>query len=175
MGNPLECAGMWWKGFFEDVEQRNPWRFPGSAPVENPCGLNGGGYFPGPTGTGGEAFFGFKQGWKGTEVSPLLKTTTWIAGSTVEVAWGITANHGGGYSYRLCKIGPEGRQGLTEECFQSTPLQFADDFHWIQFGEEKTNRTRIPAFRTSKGTFPAGSQWSRNPIPACAGAYGGFL
>ena len=41
-----------------------------------------------------------------------IVTTTWRAG------WGITANHGGGYSFRLCMLGPEGRPGLTEECFQ---------------------------------------------------------
>ena len=33
---------------------------------------------------------------------------------TKKVGWGIIANHGGGYSYRLCKDDQE----LTEECFQ---------------------------------------------------------
>merc|ERR1719478_1779922 len=118
--HPLECAALWSKGFFTDIQSRNPWRYPGSAPVENPCGLNGGGYFPGPTGTGGEAFFGFQQGWKGTEVAPLLKKTTWIAGSTVEVAFGITANHGGGYQYRICRLKQQSSNvtaEATEECF----------------------------------------------------------
>ena len=46
-------------------------------------------------------------------------------GSTQEVAWLMDANHGGGYSYRLCKIPPEGRSGLTEECFQEGHLAFA--------------------------------------------------
>merc|ERR1712151_1270918 len=170
--NPLECAGMWYKGFFEDVEQRNPWRYPGSAPVENPCGLNGGGYYPGPTGTGGEAFFGFLQGWKGTEVSPLLKRTTWVAGSTVEVAWGITANHGGGYQYRLCKV--KGRSSnitaeVSEECFRQTPLEFVGDKQWIQFGNgvDVKNRTEIPAVRVTEGVLPKGSIWTRNPVPGC--------
>ena len=104
-----------------------------------------------------------------------IVTTTWRVGDIVEAGWGITANHGGGYSFRLCMLGPEGRPGLTEECFQRTPLQFADDHHWIQFGEDRANRTRIPALRTREGTFPAGSHWSRNPIPACAGDHGGFL
>mmetsp|Transcript_16723 Transcript_16723/g.26586 ORF Transcript_16723/g.26586 Transcript_16723/m.26586 type:complete len:477 (+) Transcript_16723:42-1472(+) len=170
--HPVDCAGMLVKGFFEDVENRNPWRYPGSAPVENPCGLNGGGYFPGPHGTGGEAFFGFQQGWKGTEVSPLLKTTTWIAGSTVEVAWGITANHGGGYQYRLCRV--KGRSNnitteVSEECFQQMPLEFVGDKQWIQFGNgvDAKNRTEIPAVRVSEGVLPKGSTWTRNPIPAC--------
>jgi len=173
--NPLNwevCAGMLAKGFFDNIKQRNPWRYPGSAPVENPCGLNGGGYYPGPHGTGGEAFFGFSQGWKGTEVSPLLKRTTWISGSTVEVAWGITANHGGGYQYRLCRI-KEASINITsqvsEECFQQTPLDFVGDKQWLQFGDgmDRTNRTEIPAVRVSKGVLPKGSMWTRNPIPAC--------
>jgi len=170
--HPLECSAVWWKGFFTDVETRNPWRYPGSAPVENPCGLNGGGYFPGPHGTGGEAFFGFKQGHKGTEVSPLLKKTTWIAGSVVEVAWGITANHGGGYQYRLCRVKEasiNNTADATEECFQKMPLEFVGDKQWIQFGDgmDPKNRTEINATRISTGTLPAGSTWTRNPIPAC--------
>ena len=30
--------------------------------------------------------------------------TEWQRGSVVEAAWGIWANHGGGYSYRLCSL-----------------------------------------------------------------------
>jgi hypothetical protein len=170
--NWVDCVGMKVEGFFDNMEQRNPWRYPGSAPVENPCGLNGGGYFSGPHGTGGEAFFGFKQGWKGTEVSPLLKRTTWIAGSTVEVAWGITANHGGGYQYRLCRV-KEASSNITsevsEECFQQTPLEFVGDKQWLQFGDgiDVRNRTEVPAVRVSKGVLPEGSTWTRNPIPSC--------
>jgi len=170
--NPAECAVAWWKGFFTNLEKRNPWRYPGSAPVENPCGLNGGGYVSGPTGTGGEAFFGFQQGWKGTEVSPLLKKTTWIAGSVVEVAWGLTANHGGGYQYRLCRVPkatPNNTLEATEECFQQTPLEFVGDKQWIQFGDgvDAKNRTEIPAVRVTEGVLPKGSTWTRNPIPGC--------
>eukprot|EP00747_Dinoflagellata_sp_TGD_P167459 gnl/TRDRNA2_/TRDRNA2_191908_c0_seq1.p1 gnl/TRDRNA2_/TRDRNA2_191908_c0~~gnl/TRDRNA2_/TRDRNA2_191908_c0_seq1.p1 ORF type:complete len:491 (+),score=74.81 gnl/TRDRNA2_/TRDRNA2_191908_c0_seq1:135-1475(+) len=155
-----------------DWTAHHPWRFPGSAPVANPCGLNGGSRMPGPTGTGGVAFFGFPQGWKGTEVSPLLKKTTWIAGSEVEVAWGITANHGGGYQYRLCKVSDASSNvtaEATEECFQKTPLEFVGDKQWIQFGDgiDVNNRTEIPAIRLSKGVLPYGSTWTRNPIPAC--------
>jgi len=171
--HPIDCAGMLAKGYFKDIKERNPWRYPGSAPVENPCGLNGGGYYPGPTGTGGEAFFGYPQGWKGTEVAPLLRKTTWIAGSTVEVAWGITANHGGGYQYRLCKVANNSANitaEATEECFQKTPLDFVGDKQWIQFGDfgsDPSNRTEISATRVSNGVLPVGSTWTRNPIPAC--------
>merc|ERR1712083_590017 len=90
-------------------------------------------------------------------------------GSTHEVGWAITANHGGGYSYRLCPTSTN----VTEECFQQHHLRFASGESWIQYVDDKSNRTTIPAIRVSKGTFPKGSMWSRNPIPACAGPYGG--
>jgi len=170
--NPEECASPLMQVFFDNVEKRNPWRFPGKAPVENPCGLNGGFYFPGPTGTGGEAFFGFKQGWKGTEVSPLLKKTTWVAGAEAEVAWGLTANHGGGYQYRLCRVKEAGSNitaEVSEECFQKLPLQFVGDKQWIQLGDGMDVKRRIEtkAVRISKGVLPEGSTWTRNPIPPC--------
>ena len=46
----------------------------------------------------------------------------------MQVTWSLTANHGGGYQYRLC---PEG-QNLTEECFQKMPLDFIGQqgFEW---------------------------------------------
>jgi hypothetical protein len=170
--HPIDCLGMEVKGYFDMLKYKVPWRYPGSAPVENVCGINGGGYMPGPHGTGGEAFFGFKQGWKGTEVSPLLATTTWIAGSEVEVAWGITANHGGGYQYRICRVKALSgniTEEVSEECFQKNPLEFVGDKQWIQFGDgiDTSNRTEIPAVRLSKGVLPVGSTWTRNPIPAC--------
>ena len=54
---------------------------------------------------------------RGSELPPLPTKTVWRSGETAEVTWQITANHGGGYQYRLC---PEGRP-LTEECFQVSP------------------------------------------------------
>ena len=39
-------------------------------------------------------------------------------GKTADVGWSMDANHGGGYSYRLCKINNGERSELTEECFQ---------------------------------------------------------
>ena len=57
-----------------------------------------------------------------TDVIIVLKgavKTTWRQGGVEKVGWGILANHGGGYSYRLCRVGEQ----LTEECFQKTPLR----------------------------------------------------
>jgi hypothetical protein len=49
-------------------------------------------------------------------------------------------------------------------------LPFVGDFHIIR-RLDKTSlpdpEYTIPAMQTSQGTFPLGSMWRRNPIPAC--------
>merc|ERR1712146_178913 len=76
-------------------------------------------------------------GTKGSDLpdTPQEERHSWPAGSHQEVSWNIYANHGGGYSYRLCKKA-DGEK-LTEECFQQNPLNFASDQSWIQYGAEK--------------------------------------
>jgi len=122
-----------------DWTSSHPWRAPGTAPISSPCGENG-----------------------GKDARTLLpsKRLVWKRGSTVEVAMAITANHGGGYIYRLCPTS----KAATEQCFGLNSLQFADSKTIVQF----TNGTRIliPATRTTHGTFPKGSEWSKNPIPS---------
>ena len=96
---------------------RNPWLAPGSAPVFGPCGAAGG--FPlgcpwgaprGPADDCGKeagAMGGFSYGALGHEHEfPDVVTTTWRRGDTVTLDWGMAANHGGGYQYRLCKLPP---------------------------------------------------------------------
>lgn len=154
----------------------HPWRAPGAAPIESPCGVAGGN----PKGCGGpkcgQDQGGFALGPKAENVEFVhdLFVTDWTRGAEVEVAWGIRANHGGGYSYRLCKLPESGRKGLTEECFQQTPLEFVGDKQWVQYGEDKATRYEFTAVRTKEGTNPPGSQWTKNPIPACNGLDGGF-
>merc|ERR1711936_628815 len=140
-----------------DWTKTNPWRSPGSATLYSPCGVGGGN----PDGCAAE-----DVEW------PEAVTTEWKLGGTAEVGWGIIANHGGGYSYRLCKVPEEGV--VTEECFQQTPLGFNGDMQWVQYGEDG-DRIEFVAHRTRTGTFPAGSQWTRNPIPACHSTDGGWL
>merc|ERR1712179_343194 len=70
------------------------------------------------------------------------------------------ANHGGGYSYRLCKVGADGPGGVTEECFQKTPLKFASEDSWVQYGWDEASRVRFKANRTTEGTYPPGSEWT---------------
>ena len=117
--------------------QTHPWRRPGSAPVFSPCGVAGGNPLGCPVGgppgecPGG----GFGYGPAAENVSfPGAQSTVWRAGGVEKVGWGITANHGGGYSYRLCRAPAEG-ETLTEECFQQTVLRFSGDTQWVQYGD----------------------------------------
>lgn len=162
-----------------DWTKKNPWRAPGTAPIWSPCGVDGGNMdgcvtdhgtssscAPGGYPHGPDARADYQR------FSP--KTTVWEAGTVVEAAWGLSANHGGGYSYRLCKR-PKDMAELSEECFQRTVLDFVGDTQWVQFGADPWNRTAFPALRTTKGTHPEGSMWTRNPIPACRGPGGGSV
>ena len=85
---------------------------------------------------------------------------TWTAGSVVNVSWYIIANHGGGYAYRLCKNSGQ----VTEECFQANHLEYASETQRV-IALDGSVVTTLPAVRTSKGTHPAGSTWTRNPFP----------
>lgn len=154
----------------------HPWRAPGFAPVDSPCGVAGGNLHGCIGGECAHRKGGFGYGPKAEDVHFKHKAivTNWTRGDVVEAAFGIIANHGGGYSYRLCKVPEKGFQGLTEECFQKTPLQFVGTTQWVQYGEDVTTRVEFPAARVSTGTNPEGSQWTKNPIPACNGGSGGF-
>lgn len=152
-----------------DIYKHNPWRAPGFAPVESPCGLAGGWYGKPDIPNGGIPPSGLKRGFDGRNLSKVTPTE-WPAGSTQEVSWSFVANHGGGYAYRLCPASSE----LTEECFQQNHLNFVGDQTWLQYGSRAdNNRTAIAATRISEGTNPKGSQWTRMPIPACSGPFGG--
>lgn len=103
----------------------------------------------------------------GTDLPPLPKSsqTIWRAGSTVEASWAIYANHGGGYSYRICK--KVAGQAETEACYQRTPLKFASNTTKIVYADNSRPPLTIPATTTDVGTYPPGSQWRKNPIPMC--------
>lgn len=148
----------------------NPWMAPGSAPVFSPCGLaagQSGGSYPA---NGDVAPEGYNPGDDGRDITSGV-FTEWAVGSIQEVQWKIAANHGGGYAVRLCPLS----QNLTEECFQTHHLAFEGESSWIQFGADPSNRTEIRANRTTIGTHPSNSQWTKVPIPSCGGTYGGGL
>eukprot|EP01043_Picozoa_sp_COSAG02_P017948 COSAG02_NODE_825_length_16730_cov_58.738260_12_plen_291_part_00 len=124
-----------------------PWCAPGSAPVTSPCGVFAGG---GPLLPDGRDM-------RDLDRSP---TEVWAPGSTQRVGWSMIANHGGGYSFRLCsKTRPQ-----TEECFAAGSLKFAGASTFILNASGAVVAT-IPAVRLDKGTHPPGSEWTRNPIP----------
>ena len=95
--------------------------------------------------------------------------TEWVRGQPAEVYWRITADHRGGYAYRLCKVPDEGVIGITESCFQDGHLDFYGDTAWIyyqvykNFDAEKWQA--IDAVRTKVGTYPPGSEWAKIELP----------
>eukprot|EP00051_Salpingoeca_urceolata_P026278 m.476717 g.476717 ORF g.476717 m.476717 type:complete len:496 (+) comp20624_c0_seq1:318-1805(+) len=123
-----------------------PWCAPGSAAVKSPCGVFAGG-------------FNF-DGRDMLDLEPAM-ADTWVAGEEAEVVWNIVANHGGGYSYRLCPASGD----LTEECFQSNHLDFASDSQFlVHKGATDKPLSNWTAVRLNKGTTPKGSTWTRNPV-----------
>lgn len=152
--------------------KHNPWRAPGRAPVYSPCGIAGGVYRGpgGHPGNGGFAPAGVPLGFDGRNLS-MNTPIEWEAGSKQEVAAAVNANHGGGYSYRLCR--KIAGQEVTEECFKQGHLKFSGNKQWLQWGTDKKSRVEVDALRAEEGTYPEGSQWTRFPIPACGAAWGG--
>ena len=146
------------KSAMGDFTKYHPWRAPGRTPTVDPCGM-GGAYLS--AAEGGVAPQGSKLFARGSEL-PVGKRTEWIADDVVEVGWMVGANHGGGYLYSLCPAG----EPITEECFNAHVLPFVDSFHTIRYLDNGTE-FKIPAVDASEGTWPTGSAWRLNPIPAC--------
>lgn len=156
----------------EDWSHRMPWRLPGKASVRGSgCGVAGGSPVLIPN--GGMAPKKFPMGMDGLDL-PAMTATEWELGSVVEMAWAITANHGGGYSWRLCKKSA----AINEECFQKNSLRFHGNSSWIQYSDSIPNRfgtgyltlPRVELPRVdvpSDLVHPKGSHWARNPIPSC--------
>ena len=73
-----------------DLFARNPWRFPGRAAVDSPCGVGGGN----PNGcAGGCDGGGYAGGPDARDIAwPDKVVTAWPRGSQQEVFWGLTAN-----------------------------------------------------------------------------------
>ena len=153
-----------------DFYYRTPWRAPGSSPVIDACGVAGGR-------RPGQGLGGFGASYVNTTMSavgmlgsklPKLKDSpppVWRAGSTVELSFALQANHGGGYSYRLC---PES-QPTTEACFQAHHLPFANKlsaFRWGGINTEEPLEYFNATELSGNVTTPAGSTWRMDPIPS---------
>mmetsp|Transcript_33210 Transcript_33210/g.86951 ORF Transcript_33210/g.86951 Transcript_33210/m.86951 type:complete len:374 (+) Transcript_33210:25-1146(+) len=145
-------------GSVADVFKHNPWRAPGLAPVSDPCGMAGGVPVESFNAAAYNATPHAKQGDLGSVVLPKRPTgTVWRRGRNATVRWQQTADHGGGYQYRLCPAD----QQLTEACFQQTPLKFTNSHHWLRFADPTLDRA-IPATVVAAG---GGLGWMRYPIP----------
>eukprot|EP00041_Stephanoeca_diplocostata_P007815 m.112842 g.112842 ORF g.112842 m.112842 type:complete len:390 (-) comp17044_c0_seq1:271-1440(-) len=145
-------------GSEQDIFKFNPWRAPGKAPVFDSCGMAGGNYFEVFNAGAYNTTKFAKQGDLGSKVLPKRPSgTVWKRGDTAKTRWQLTANHGGGYQYRLCPA----ESPLTEECFQNTPVKFATETHMIRFQNTSLDR-EIPAVLVKEG---GGVGWMRQPIP----------
>jgi len=151
--------------------QKHPWASPGIAPsLGGGCGIFGGnpygcpagndtrkkgsvcGQFKRPRGT-------FSYGSSALDMDfPQALTTTWHTGSKQDVAWVAKGGHWGGYTYRLCKIPPEGKTGITEECFAQNILKFATPYTMMR-DVSGGKWTRVKQEDLTEGTFPPGSAW----------------
>ena len=153
-----------------DIYQHNPWRAPGTAPVADACGLAGGSPWvaEGPEAGDYTTTIYAEHGLNGSLLPPMDTGVVWKIGGTAEVTWQVENNHGGGYSYRLCKIeGTASRPAApTEACFKATQLDFVQDQQAIVYRGGKVVPIR-GAF-VSEGTHPEGSMWSMIPMPTDA-------
>jgi hypothetical protein len=141
-----------------DVTKYNPWRAPGKAPVGDPCGIASGSLNPHDYDAVPQ---GYSAGQLGSAVLPEQEPTSWKAGGTATVGWALSAQHAGGYSYRLC---PKDST-LSEECFQNNVLTFATGNTTIHFEDGSQPDKQI---LTRTYVAPDGAQWRTNPIPACS-------
>ena len=64
------------------------------------------------------------------------------------VEFSIYANHGGGYSYRLCK---DDGNPMTEDCYQKMPLDFATDMSTVHYWDGSKDDIKIQAVSTKVG------------------------
>jgi len=152
------------------VNNRQPWAAPGRTPtIGGGCGVYGGNpngcpahndtRAAGSNCPGGMRSFGSEA--RFVEF-PKMITTEWELGSVQEIAWSAgTGRHMGGYTFRLCKLGPQGRPGITEECFASNVLEFATNFTMIAGGNGREDGTfeKFEQTDLNEGTYPVGSVW----------------
>jgi len=175
-------------GDYRCEKLRHPWAAPGQAPsLGGGCGIHGGNPYgcparhdsrsngsqcgqgaPGGPNDRGTWSFGSSA----LEVDfPQATVTRWVRGTTVPVGF-VAIYHGGGYTYRLCKLPAEGKAGLTEECFARNILEFAEDKTYYRDSSQWSDSegawldNRGKGWETSKqksdltvGTYPEGSAW----------------
>lgn len=148
----------WKEGTTFDIFKFNPWRAPGKAPVFDSCGMAGGRWTEAFNAAAFNTTKFAKIGDLGTKVlKPRPTGTVWKRGSNAKTRWQLTANHGGGYIYRLCPAGSV----LNEECFQKMELKWATSTHVLRFANSSMDMS-INATDITKG---GGIGWRLNPFP----------
>jgi len=164
--NP-DCIGAGWNTERCKAD-KTPWAAPGRAiSLGGGCGIYGGNPYgcsvdndtrpPGTPCGGGTWSFGSRA----LDIDfPQAVTTEWELGSIQDVYWGTKGGHWGGYTYRLCKIPPEGKKGITEECFAQNVLKFSTPYtmmrHMLYPNEDWL---KVDQDDLTVGTYPAGSAW----------------
>eukprot|EP00037_Helgoeca_nana_P032680 m.414933 g.414933 ORF g.414933 m.414933 type:complete len:386 (-) comp29473_c0_seq1:271-1428(-) len=145
-------------GSEEDFYRFNPWRAPGNSPVYDPCGMAGGSTIHRFNAGEYNTTLYAKQGDLGSKVlKPRPSGTIWTRGQVARVRWQQSANHGGGYQFRLCPAS----EPLTEACFQKHPLQFASEIHTVRYADPSKD-VQINATVVKVG---GGKGWMRWPYP----------
>ena len=149
----------------EDIYKHNPWRAPGTAPIGDACGFAGGTPWAPEVGEAGDyqKTRYAHHGMRGTALPPMDTGVEWTLGTTAEVTWQVSNNHGGGYSYRLCPF----ENNLTETCFQAHPLEFVETEQRIVTRDGVLHPVANPVFVSGADlVHPASSHWSMIPIPS---------
>lgn len=99
--------------------------------------------------------------------------TTWEAGSVVEVAWTIVANHQGASGFRLCprhSVGRDtGNDGPTEKCFQANHLKYATKETCIQCPANNTVARKC--FAANDRTGKNGNIYRESIAHTCTGGH----
>ena len=144
-----------------DFTKYNPWRAPGRAPVFDACGMAGGSTVEVFNAGAYNTTVYASQGDLGSRVLPKRPSgTVWKRGETAVTRWQNTAEHGGGYQYRLCPS----HEALTEACFQRLPLEFATpNKHTVVFADP--NKTREINATVVPGAVTGTGDWMMNPLP----------
>lgn len=105
---------------------------------------------------------------------PDADQAVWPRGSVQEVASAMLANHGGGWSWRLCPT-----TNASEECFQANVLPFATEQQTLRYAPwhsdlqrdkwyNKTFKLKDVVIPMTKWVDPeTGAEWARNPVPSC--------
>lgn len=97
----------------------------------------------------------------------------WKAGSVQEVSYSLTANHGGGFQYRICPLEFLLNGTLDEGCFKA--LDFAGDKSWFKYTLEGMSDIKSITFTpvrvsdaNTNGVLPKGSTWTQIGLPTCS-------